>query len=303
MKKNELKGLVFNIQKFSIHDGVGIRTLVFFKGCPLKCLWCSNPESQSFSQEVMFIRDKCIACGECYDSCRSNCTSKDSFQIDRDKCIGCGDCAAACFANAKKLIGEWMTVDEILQKIEKDRVFYRNSNGGVTVGGGEPLAQIEFVTDLLQACKKAHLHTSIETCGFSPWEKCRTAFEFVDQIHYDIKHMDEEKHRQLTGVGNKLILENARRITEMDKDIIFRIPLVPGCNDEKENIVETGKFISELTALNPKVKTEILLYHSMGVNKYRGLDKDYPLGDLLKADSHIKDSYDELLRSLGCNVI
>lgn len=251
----------------------------------------------------MFLKDKCIGCGACYDNCGKDCTNGQSLEINRNNCDGCGACTSACFANAKKVIGEWVSVEETLQKVEKDRVFYRNSNGGVTIGGGEPLAQIEFTTELLRACKQSHLHTAIETCGFSPWEKCREAFELVDQIHYDIKHIDSNTHKKLTGVSNELILENAERIAESGKTAIFRIPLIPGCNDDEINISETGKFLGAVTKGRPNISVEILPYHSMGVNKYAGLDRVYELEKTEKLEDHIKDQYDELLKSLGCNVV
>jgi len=305
MNTNNEKGLVFNIQKFSIHDGIGIRTLVFMKGCPLKCKWCANPESQSFKKEIMFLKEKCIGCGSCSSNCPQNGIDIETYTINRAICDGCGQCAKHCYANAKKTIGESMTIDQIMEKVEKDRIFYRNSNGGVTVGGGEPLAQADFVAKLIKRLKESHIHTAIETCGYAPWEKCEDIFRNLDQVFFDIKHMDSKKHKEITGVSNELILENAKRLASLDgnRNIVFRIPLIPGYNQEDENIIETGRFIGALSKENTNIETEILLYHNMGENKYNGLDKQYELKGVKASEKEIKAKYAELLKGLGCRVL
>lgn len=301
-EKREIYGNIFNIQRFSIHDGSGIRTLVFLKGCPLRCIWCANPESQSFSKEVMFFKAKCIGCGKCRTVCRNSCIDEETFEINKTKCVLCGECADACYADAKKPIGEYRSVSELMKEIEKDRVFFRNSKGGVTVGGGEPLAQPEFTEELLKRCKASNLHTAIETCGFAKWEKVKNIFGYLDQVFFDLKHMNSEKHKRLTNVGNEIILDNARRVARLGKDVIFRLPLIPGCNDDIINIEQTGDFVAELSKNNPNIRIEVLEYHSLGENKYYGLSRSYELAGL-KSDKKSKEQCEDMLSAAGCNVV
>lgn len=297
------KGIVFNVQKYSIHDGSGIRTLIFMKGCPLRCVWCSNPESQTFSEEIMYIKKNCIGCGKCVDVCPQKATDPKTFDIDREVCIVCGKCAQVCYANAKKQMGVSYSVRELMETIEKDRVFYRSSQGGVTIGGGEPTGQPEFVLKLLKECKRLNIHTAIETCGYGEWNKVKEIFETVDQVLYDIKHMDEGEHMRLTGVSNRLILSNARRLAQMDKDIIFRMPLIPGYNSSEESITKAGNFIKELMEYNPNIRAEVLPYHNLGADKYDSLGRAYELGDVKVPESKYKNYWSDILESCGCNVI
>ncbi len=236
----DMTGTVFNTQKFSIHDGTGIRTLIFMKGCPLRCIWCSNPESQRTGPEVMFVRSKCTGCGKCAALCREAAVDDVTFDIDRSRCVKCGLCTSKCYAGAKKMTGRQVTVREMMELIEKDRIFYTNSGGGVTVGGGEPAMQHGFVEELLKACRESHIHTAIETCGYGRWQDICGMFDNADQIFFDLKAIDPELHRRLTGVSNELILHNAEQAAVRGKDVIFRIPLIPGCNDSLTNIEETG---------------------------------------------------------------
>lgn len=301
--RGETKGLIFNIQKFSIHDGAGIRTLIFLKGCPLRCIWCCNPESQSYEKEVMFVQKNCFACGTCAAVCPRQGIDLETFQIDRKACDACGTCAKTCYANAKKVVGKWQSVYEIMEKIEQDRIFYHNSGGGVTIGGGEPTAQPQFTAELLNACKKSNLHTAMETCGHGPWEKIKSIFPYLDQVFFDLKHMDEKRHRALTGVGNKLILENAKNVAELGCDITFRIPLVPGCNDDQENIRKTGEFVRKLAGDSGRIRLELLPYHGLGSDKYVWLDQSYQLSELQSSGKEQKQDYNELLRIMGCQVV
>lgn len=303
MENLNITGTIFNIQKFSIHDGYGIRTLVFMKGCPLKCLWCSNPESQRHQPEIMFVRKNCIGCGKCVTLCPQGCTNAEDFSIDRKACTLCGICVKYCYANAKKTVGKEMSVYDVLEEIEKDWVFYHNSQGGLTVGGGEPTAQPKFVATLLNQCKKLALHTAIETCGFGDWERISPVLCAPDQIFFDLKHMDSIMHKKLTGVDNTSILENAERVAKKGKDITFRLPLIPGCSDSKENITQTGKFVAGLTGENPQIKIELLPYHALGADKYKWMDIPYSLEELQAPDSRTVEHYNKLLESLGCNVV
>ncbi len=296
------KGLIFNKQKFSIHDGIGIRTLVFMKGCPIRCIWCSNPESQLLKKEIMDVSVKCIGCNKCINLCPKGAISS-QFEIKREECDACGKCVEKCYANAKKTVGNWETVFDVVSEIEKDIVFYRNSGGGVTIGGGEPLLQYDFVKEVFLQCKKLGIHTAIETCGYADWEVAKGVFEYVDQVFYDLKHMDSKKHKELTGVGNNLILENAKKMTDIKNDITFRVPLIPGLNDDKKNIHAIGLFVSDLMKKGKEIKIEILPYHNLGGDKYKWLSKEYELSKKATPREGYKEVYEEILKSYGCDVV
>lgn len=299
----DMTGTVFNTQKFSIHDGTGIRTLIFMKGCPLRCIWCSNPESQRPGPEVMFVRSKCTGCGKCAALCREAAVDDVTFDIDRSRCVKCGLCTSRCYAGAKKMTGRQVTVREMMELIEKDRIFYTNSGGGVTVGGGEPAMQHGFVEELLKACRESHIHTAIETCGYGRWQDICGMFDNADQIFFDLKAMDPELHRRLTGVSNELILHNAEQAAVRGKDVIFRIPLIPGCNDSLTNIEETGAFVGGLSGNGSNVSIEVLPYHDLGRDKYRWLDMDYGLEDTGKPDATQVEELKTILKDHGCSVV
>ena len=299
----DMTGTVFNTQKFSIHDGTGIRTLIFMKGCPLRCIWCSNPESQRTGPEVMFVRSKCTGCGKCAALCREAAVDDVTFDIDRSRCVKCGLCTSKCYAGAKKMTGRQVTVREMMELIEKDRIFYTNSGGGVTVGGGEPAMQHGFVEELLKACRESHIHTAIETCGYGRWQDICGMFDNADQIFFDLKAIDPELHRRLTGVSNELILHNAEQAAVRGKDVIFRIPLIPGCNDSLTNIEETGIFVGGLSGNGSNVFIEILPYHDLGRDKYRWLDMDYSLEDTGKPDASQVEELKTILKDHGCSVV
>lgn len=299
----DMTGTVFNTQKFSIHDGTGIRTLIFMKGCPLRCIWCSNPESQRTGPEVMFVRSKCTGCGKCAALCREAAVDDVTFDIDRSRCVKCGLCTSKCYVGAKKMTGRQVTVREMMELIEKDRIFYTNSGGGVTVGGGEPAMQHGFVEELLKACRESHIHTAIETCGYGRWQDICGMFDNADQIFFDLKAIDPELHRRLTGVSNELILHNAEQAAVRGKDVIFRIPLIPGCNDSLTNIEETGIFVGGLSGNGSNVSIEILPYHDLGRDKYRWLDMDYGLEDTGKPDATQVEELKTILKDHGCSVV
>lgn len=278
-------GRVFNIQRYSIHDGFGIRTLVFLKGCPLSCLWCANPESQKNSPELGFITAKCTGGDTCEGPCVNTCPEgavaldeKGKPDIDRSACNNCGACAEACYYGALQLVGRDMDIDEVLAEVEKDRPFYRRSGGGVTIGGGEPLMQFEFTTELLKALRNIYLHTAIETCGYAPWTKFETVLQHVDLLQIDLKHIDSDKHNALTGKGNELIIDNLKKTLSVKKpeDVIIRIPVIPGCNDSRENITQSAAFVSELGYK----QIELIPYHRMGVAKYSQYGMVYPLNEV-----------------------
>ncbi|MBT8338651.1 MAG: glycyl-radical enzyme activating protein [Desulfatitalea sp.] len=265
------QGVVFNIQRYSIHDGPGIRTTVFLKGCPLRCFWCQNPESHRKEPQVSLNSDACALCGRCVSVCPTDAISlgTKSSAIDRDKCSGCGKCVQACPNDARSLAGTILTVDEVMRQVFKDVRFYENSGGGVTLSGGEPLYQADFALSILQRCKDSGLHTTIETCGCVSWDVMKNILEYTDLVFFDIKHLQPARHLEGCGKSNSLILANAKKVAEC-KPIIVRVPLIPGFNDSSEAIAEIAQFVkTELGA----VEVELLPYNKMGEVKFERLDK------------------------------
>jgi pyruvate formate lyase activating enzyme len=278
-------GIIFNIQRYSIHDGPGIRTVVFLKGCPLRCVWCDNPESQKPSLEVVFYQHKCIMCGRCNVICKENAINKDltvgsSEKIDRSLCNNCMKCVKECISGALNVIGERMTVTDVLNEVLRDKPFYKKSGGGVTVSGGEPLSQPEFARNILKASYDHSLHTAIETTGYSKWRIVERILEFADLILYDLKQLDDSKHRELTGVSNKSILENLEKIMKSGKRVIVRYPLIPDCNTSSMDILRLGEYLSEIKVS----EVDILPFHQYGKSKYPLLNMQYGLYDVEPLD-------------------
>jgi pyruvate formate lyase activating enzyme len=271
--QNGLTGIVFNIQGYSIHDGPGIRTTVFIKGCPLSCFWCQNPESQLKKPQVLLNKDKCVACGRCVKECPEGAISitETCSTIDRSKCIACGACCTVCPVNARNLTGKLLTVDEVMVEVLRDKKFYEKSGGGVTLSGGEPTAQAEFSLNILRRCKEEGLHTALETCGYASWQTMQKLLPYLDLVLYDIKCMDAEKHRQATGMSNDVILNNAKRISECKPMMVVRVPLIPGFNDSPEEIRKIAEFVK--TELGP-IEVHLLPYNKLGEGKSNRLDKE-----------------------------
>ena len=269
-------GLIFDIKKFAVHDGPGIRTTVFMKGCPLRCWWCHNPESIKSKPEIVFFENKCIGCKRCLEACGTGALRiEDGVRVhDRDTCIVCGKCAEACYAEAQVQEGKEVTVEEVLEEVEKDRPFYENSNGGMTVSGGEPMLQKEFVLELLKQAKAADLHNAMDTSGHAKWEDLEEVFQYVDLVLFDMKHMDSEKHKEFTGIGNQLILENAKRIRNLGKPMMLRIPVIPSCNDSLENMQAAADFFKDFPTIE---YVEFLPYHRLGESKWERLGMTYRL--------------------------
>lgn len=276
-----MEGLIFDIQRTRLDDGPGIRTTVFLKGCPLRCLWCSNPESQRSSPEIMYNANLHIdGCEECIKMCPAQAIEKygrEGIKINRDVCkVNCSGCAEVCFSNALTVIGRKVTVEEVQKEIKKDIAFYRASNGGVTISGGEPLAQPEFAKEILKACKEEEIHTVLDTNGYGRWEILEAMLQYVDLVLYDIKHMDPITHNTYTGVSNKLILENIRKISQIEIPIVIRFPVIPGINSSEDNINSLIQLAKEVSPL----RVDLLPYHRLGVSKYRMLGRNYGLQDL-----------------------
>lgn len=265
-------GKIFDIQHFSLHDGPGIRSTVFFQGCPLSCLWCSNPESQSFDAQLMFFQNLCTKCGKCVAACPKNAMSlkEECLVIDRDICVSCGSCVEVCPNSARQISGRIMTVDEVCTEVRQHWQIFQQSCGGVTCSGGEPLFQPEFLHRLL---KKLHdeigLHTCLETCGVSSWQAFERLLPYLDMLYLDIKHMDSKIHKTATGSGNEVVLANARNLAKTGIPLVIRVPLIPKFNDHDDNLHALGAFLKK-TRLT---EAEIMPYHAFGLSKYAALDR------------------------------
>jgi pyruvate formate lyase activating enzyme len=275
----EEKGLVFNIQRFSIHDGPGIRTTVFMKGCPLKCLWCSNPESQD-TFPTLVVRDiHCKGCGACVKVCPEGAitlTTEEGRKIDWGKCTQCLRCTDACIYGSLNRSGTYMEVKEVFDEVVKDEDFYKTSGGGITISGGEPLLQTEFLSHVLEMCKERKLHTALDTTGYAPWEKIETVLPLVDLLLWDIKHLDADEHKRATGVDNALILENLAEASRLKLSHIWlRIPLIAGFNDSERHI----RRIADLGKKIGAEKISLLPYHDGGGSKAEQLGRSYEFSE------------------------
>lgn len=276
------RGLVFAVQKFSVHDGSGIRTIVFLKGCPLACRWCSNPEGRAAFPELMYARERCLgtdACPACLPACARaaiGCDADGRVDIDRARCDACGACANVCPSHALRMCGEWVTVDDVLQAVEEDGVFYARSGGGVTLSGGEPLAQPAFVTVLLAAARGRGLHTAIETSGLCRWSVLAAVAPLVDEVLYDVKCIDERTHLLATGVSNRRILDNFRRLRRHfpHLPVTVRTPVIPGVNDSEAVVQAIAEFVEGAGGAE---RYELLSYHRFGEGKYVQLGQHYAL--------------------------
>lgn len=270
---NNEKTLILDIEKFALHDGPGIRTVVFVKGCPLHCLWCHNPESQSFKAEVLFNESKCHYCGSCGNVCPGSCHSiaKELHTFDRKRCAACGACSEICPADALKRSGTVMSVAEVMDEVLKDMAFYQNSGGGLTLSGGEPLAHFAFTSALLKAAKESGVHTAIETCGFAPWEQIQSLLPLTDLWLWDVK-APPEKYKNLTGADWEPIHANLKKAAESGSNIVLRCPLVPDVNDEDPQLLRIAELANELGSSVQGIDLEP--YHPLGEGKSRELGRN-----------------------------
>jgi pyruvate formate lyase activating enzyme len=293
-------GMIFDIKKYSINDGPGIRTTVFFSGCPLSCWWCHNPESQSLTPEFLYRQNRCLLCGACAEVCPEGAIHLNGSAVtDREKCTGCQTCISVCYSGARQFSGQEMTVNEVMAQVKREIPFYDESGGGVTFSGGEPLMQPTFLSALLDACREQEIHTTVDTSGFANWNVFEQIRGKTDLFLYDLKHMDNARHREVTGVPNEVILDNLQKLAERGHKILVRIPLIPRINDDEENLRASGQFLASLPNLQG---VELMGYHDIAQAKYEALGWDYKLPDTRPPTKEVMIHATELLNGYGLQV-
>ncbi len=300
---SQLIGTVFDVKRCSLHDGPGIRTTVFLKGCPLQCLWCHNPESMSGRPEVLWQPEKCTGCGACAEVCPSGChrmDSKDGHLFNRRNCSQCGRCAEVCLFGGLSIAGQSMSVEAVLTEVLKDKSYFETSGGGLTLSGGEPFVQADFSLALLKECKQKGLHTCVETCGFTSYENLQRAAEYTDLFLYDLKETNQEKHCEYTGQDNRLILDNLKKLSASKAKIILRCPIIPGLNDREDHFDGIAAVAVKLDSL---VEINLMPYHPFAAHKRPQLGMDYSLNDISAPTAEQKEIWRVALsKKVGCVV-
>lgn len=299
-------GNVLRVERTSIHDGGGLRTVFFLKGCPLRCLWCSTPESQAAEPERAYNSEKCTLCGVCVCTCIESALTLDKeagrVAVDKNRCVHAFNCAARCPTGAMVRYGVKMTSTEAIREIAKDEIFYFHSRGGVTVSGGEPLEQEEFVREILLGCRERSIHQAMETSFFAAWERIERLLPILNLLYVDLKHIEARRHREIVGVDNAIILENMQRASgsACDFEMIVRLPLIPGMNDEDDDLRRTAGFLATLR----KVKeVELLAYHRLGTETYRNLGLEYPLAKIKIPSKEYMEEKAKLLATAGKRIL
>ncbi len=292
--------IITDIQRYSVHDGPGIRTMVFFKGCPLRCRWCHNPETNLVKPQIMVNKELCIGCGVCLSACPNEAVSIKNGRptTDYKRCTACGACAEVCYAGAREISGRSYGLDEVEEIVLKDEAFYRKTEGGVTLSGGEVLMQAEYASELLKRLKDKSIHTAIETCGFSDWKNFERLIPYLDLALFDVKHYDNEKHRKFTGRGNMLILENLRKLSKTNVQIVIRVPVVPGVNDDPETIIRIAKIAKEIRAL----KMDLLPFHQIGSSKWDAVGTEYTFSNVAEPDKEKISRLAKAVKQTGVKV-
>lgn len=283
LPQDEMCGVITNVQRFCVHDGPGIRTTVFFKGCPMRCIWCQNPETHLVRAELMHRKESCIGCGYCIRSCPNGAVfMRDGrIEIDRTRCKVCGKCAQTCYAGSMEIIGKQCTVESLMAELLRDEAFFRKSGGGVTLSGGEVMLQYRFAAQLLARLHERGIGTAIETAGYCDWEAFETVLPHTDLFLYDVKHLDDAVHRNYTGVSNRTIQDNLRRLSECGARLVIRVPLIPQVNDSVEHMTRVAELAVSLGAK----ELHILPFHQAGSSKWTALDKDYSCAQWSTHDS------------------
>jgi pyruvate formate lyase activating enzyme len=296
--KTAMEGIVFNIQRYSIDDGPGVRTTVFLKGCPLTCPWCSNPESWNPLPEVAWRYTSCKKCGTCVETCPLGIITldEDGVHIDRNSCDRCGKCVESCVQEALRMSGTKMTVEEVYNVVKRDMDYYKLSGGGLTCSGGEILMQADFVAELFKRCRKNDIHTCADTSGLGSKQAMEKILAYTDLVYYDLKHMDAAEHKRICGQSNDLILRNLALVVERGIPMVIRVPLIPGYNDSDENITAMAKTVAELAK---ETTINILPYHRYGENKYRMIDMKYQLKDVRYPTEKELDRAKRIIESFG----